>query len=77
MVIFQGMRLALVGVAIGIAAAFALTHLLVSLLFGVKTWDPIAFTIVPILLGAVAWLAVWLPARRATLVDPADALRYE
>jgi len=77
MVISQGMRVTLIGVAIGIAAAFGLTRLLESFLFGVKTWDPMAFTAVPLLLSAVALLAVWLPARRATRIDPADALRYE
>ncbi len=77
MVIFQGMRLALTGVAIGIAAAFGLTRFLASFLFGVQTWDPVVFTTVPVLLTAVALLAVWLPARRATRIDPVNALRYE
>jgi putative ABC transport system permease protein len=77
LVVFQGMQLALIGVAIGITAAFGLTRLIASLLYGVKTWDPVTFTTVPILLGAVALFAVWLPARRATRIDPVDALRYE
>lgn len=77
LVIFQGMLLALIGVAIGIAAAFGLTRFLASFLFGVQTWDPVVFTAVPVLLTAVALLAVWLPARRATRIDPVDALRYE
>jgi putative ABC transport system permease protein len=77
MVVFQGMRLALVGVAIGIAAAFGLTRFLASFLFGVQTWDPVVFTAVPVLLASVALLAVWLPARRATRIDPVTALRYE
>jgi putative ABC transport system permease protein len=77
LVVFQGMQLALIGVAIGIAAAFGLTRLIATLLYGVKTWDPITFTTVPLLLGAVALFAVWLPARRATRIDPVDALRYE
>src|SRR3982751_2634682 len=62
LVVFQGMQLALIGVAIGIAAAFGLTRLIASLLYGVKTWDPVTFTTVPLLLAAVAMFAVWLPA---------------
>jgi putative ABC transport system permease protein len=77
MVILQGMRLALVGVAIGIASAFGLTRLIATFLFGVKMYDPAVFTGIPILLCAVALLAVWLPARRASRVDPINALRYE
>ncbi len=77
MVIFQGMALALIGVAIGLAAAFGLTRFISSFLFGVKSWDPAVFVLVPLLLSVVALLAVWLPARRATRIDPLDALRYE
>jgi ABC-type antimicrobial peptide transport system permease subunit len=77
MVISQGLGLALIGVAIGIAAAFGLTRLIASFLFGVKSSDPAVFIAVPALLSAVALLAVWIPARRATRVDPLDALRYE
>jgi putative ABC transport system permease protein len=77
MVVFQGMALALIGVAIGIAGAFGLTRLIASFLFGVKAWDPAVFVIVPLLLSAVALLAVWFPARRATRIDPLNALRYE
>jgi putative ABC transport system permease protein len=77
MVVFQGMALALIGVAVGIAAAFGLSRLIASFLFGVKAWDPAVFVIVPVLLSAVALLAVWFPARRATRIDPLDALRYE
>jgi putative ABC transport system permease protein len=77
LVVFQGMSLALIGVGIGIIAAFGLMRLIATLLYGVKTWDPVTFTTVPILLAAVALFAVWLPARRATRIDPVDALRYE
>jgi putative ABC transport system permease protein len=77
MVIFQGIRLAVVGVAIGLVAAFGLARLLASLLFQTKTWDPMSFTLVPALLIAVALIAVWVPAQRAIRVDPVDALRYE
>lgn len=77
MVVFQGMRLALIGVVIGLGAAFGLVRLLATFLFKVKTWDPVSFTLVPVLLVAVALLAVWLPAQRATRINPVDALRYE
>ena len=77
MVVWQGMRLALAGVAIGAGAALGLMQLLASLLFGVKPRDPMVFAIVPIVLSAVALLAVWLPASRASKVDPLESLRYE
>jgi putative ABC transport system permease protein len=77
MVIRQGMFLAAIGLVIGIGGAFWLTKVLTGLLFGVKTWDPIAFIFTPILLSAVALAAVWLPARKATRVDPMSALRFE
>ena len=76
-VIFQGMRLTLIGVVIGIAASLGLTRLIASLLFGVKPWDPMVFASVPVILGVIALFAVWLPARRATRIDPIAALRYE
>jgi predicted permease len=77
MIVFQGMRLALVGVVIGLGSAFGLTKLIASLLYGVQARDPMVFVGVPLLLIVVALLAVWLPARRATRVSPMDALRSE
>ncbi|HEX8810442.1 MAG TPA: FtsX-like permease family protein, partial [Terracidiphilus sp.] len=77
LVVWSGMKLALVGVVIGIGAAFGLTRLIASFLFGVKTWDPTAFIAVPLILLAVALLAVWLPAMRASRVEPMRALRVE
>jgi ABC-type antimicrobial peptide transport system permease subunit len=77
MVVVQGMRLALIGVAAGIAAALALTSLLSTFLFGVKEKDPAVFITVAIVLSLVSLLAVWLPARRATRINPLIALRYE
>ena len=77
MIVGQGMGLASIGIALGMAAAFGLTRLLAGFLFGVRQWDPMVFTVVPIVLGGVTLLAVWLPARRATRIDPLDALRYE
>jgi ABC-type antimicrobial peptide transport system permease subunit len=77
MIIAQGMRVALVGVAIGLAAAFGLSSVIASFLFGVTTRDPIVFVGAPIALSAVALFGVWLPARRAARVDPAIALRAE
>jgi ABC-type lipoprotein release transport system permease subunit len=77
LVVWNGMRLAIAGVAIGIGAAFGLTRFLASFLFGVKTWDPTAFVTVPVILTAVALLAVWMPAMRASRLDPQQALRIE
>jgi putative ABC transport system permease protein len=77
LVVWQGMRLALIGAAVGIAAALGLTRLIASFLFGVKPWDPMTFVAVPLLLTAVALLAVWVPAFRASKVDPIQALRAE
>jgi ABC-type antimicrobial peptide transport system permease subunit len=77
MVIGQGMILAVVGVVIGIGGAFWLTRFLATFLFGVTAWDPVAFLVTPLLLSAVALFAVWIPARRATRVDPMTALRLE
>jgi ABC-type antimicrobial peptide transport system permease subunit len=71
------MRLALLGVAIGVAGAFGLSRLIASFLFGVQPWDPLVFVSVPLLLAAVALFAVWRPAIKASRVDPMSALRYE
>ena len=77
LVVWQGVRLSLVGVAGGIAAAFGLTRLIATLLFGVKPWDPAVFISAPLILSAVALLAVWLPATRASKLHPMQALRIE
>jgi predicted permease len=77
LVVWHGMRLALIGVVLGIGASFGLTRLIATLLFGVKPWDPAVFIAVPLILAAVALLAVWLPAARASKVDPMQALRAE
>jgi putative ABC transport system permease protein len=77
MVVRQGMVLAVIGVVIGIGGALWLSHFLNIFLFGVTAWDPTAFVATPLLLSAVALLAVWVPARRATRVSPMTALRFE
>jgi putative ABC transport system permease protein len=77
MVIVQGMRLALVGVALGLAASWGLARFMGSFLFEIEARDPLVFVGVPVLLTIVAFLAVFLPAMRASKVDPIVALRYE
>ena len=76
-VVGEGLRYALLGVGIGVAAGLALTRLLASFLYGISAYDPATFLVVAILLIAVSAAASFFPARRATRVDPIIALRYE
>jgi predicted permease len=77
LVLGEGVKMALIGVAVGLAAAFALTRLMANMLFGVSTTDPLTFGSVAILLTLVSLAACYIPARRAMRVDPMIALRYE
>jgi ABC-type antimicrobial peptide transport system permease subunit len=77
MVIWRGMRLALIGVALGLGAAIALTRVLKNQLFEVSTTDPATFALIALLLIGVALIASYIPARRATKVDSLEALRHE
>jgi len=77
LVIGHGMRLALAGTALGVIGAMALTRLLKNMLFEVGPYDPVVFVVVSIQLLAIAFFACWIPARRATRIDPMTALRYE
>jgi putative ABC transport system permease protein len=77
LVLRQGMKLAAAGMVAGLAAAVALTRLMAGLLYGVRPADPATLAAVTLLLGGIAFLACYIPARRATAVDPVDALRSE
>ncbi len=77
LVVREGAKLAFLGIAIGIAAGLGLTRLMASLLFDVKPTDPTTFAGVAMLLAVVALAACYIPARRATRIDPMVALRYE
>jgi ABC-type antimicrobial peptide transport system permease subunit len=76
-IVGEGLRLALLGVGVGLVTALALTRLLRSFLFGISAYDPLTFIGVSLILTMVAVAACYFPARRATLVDPLEALRYE
>jgi ABC-type antimicrobial peptide transport system permease subunit len=77
LILRQGMALAGIGIALGVPAALGLTRLLTSLLYEIKPGDPLTYIGVSMILLLVALLASWLPARRASRVDPMEALRYE
>lgn len=77
LVIGNGVRLALIGIVLGLAGAFAMTRLLAKMLFGVKATDPLSFAVIALTLLTVAFVATYLPARRAARIDPIVALRYE
>jgi len=77
LIVSQGFKIGLLGLGVGAIAALALTQFMSSLLFGVSSADPMTFLCVALLLGMVAFLASYIPARRAAKVDPMVALRYE
>lgn len=77
LILQQGVRMVAIGLAVGLLAALGITRVMTGLLIGVNPSDPLTYATVAIVLSAVALLACWLPARRATRVDPGVALRYE
>jgi ABC-type antimicrobial peptide transport system permease subunit len=77
LVLRQGLTVALIGVAIGLAGAFALTRFMHSLLYGVRGTDPLTFGVISLMLAAIAMLASYIPARRAARIDPITSLRSE
>jgi ABC-type antimicrobial peptide transport system permease subunit len=77
LVVGQGLALTLIGVGVGLIGALALTRLMKTLLFGVSATDPLTFAVIALLLVGIALLACWIPARRATKVDPVIALQCE
>jgi predicted permease len=77
LIVRQGMALTFVAVMLGLGAAFAVTKLFTSILYGIRPHDILTFTVVPVFLAGVALLACWIPSRRAARVDPLAALRYE
>ncbi|MCA1591404.1 MAG: FtsX-like permease family protein, partial [Acidobacteria bacterium] len=77
MVVGQGLVLIVIGVCLGLVGAFALSRVMSEILIGVSATDPLTFVFIPLLLSAVALVASFIPARRATKVDPMVALRYE
>ena len=77
LVMRQGMKLVAVGVVLGLLGSVALTRVMSSLLFEVTPKDPLTFVVVPVLLSAIALFACYIPARKASRVDPLEALRYD
>jgi ABC-type antimicrobial peptide transport system permease subunit len=75
MVLLDGMKLASIGVALGGVTAAALAGTLTAFLFGVRSHDLVTFTVAPVVLGVVAFTAVWIPARRASRINPAEILK--
>jgi putative ABC transport system permease protein len=77
LIVGQGLLLALIGIGIGLVLSFALTRIIRGFLFGISASDPLTFVAIPLLLTLTALIASWIPARRATKIDPLVALRYE